>query len=280
MAMPDSTNSSAPDNSLLTSSTPMPITVATEKSSNLYDGDSLLLNDVAVKWAEAIRIEENKPNEGLYLQIKDNVLGLADASEKKVLPVEVDFASPASLYRKQHGGGRKEPIVKAIGLKGNESWHVVDATPGLGRDAFVMAGVGCKVTMIERSPIVAALLEDGIRRLAIHFPELAERISLQHGNSAEVMQYFEGESVNAIYLDPMFPHKKKSALVKKEMRLFQQLLGHDPDADALLPPALKLATHRVVVKRPNSADVLAGEKPSMAIESKKHRFDVYLCQNK
>lgn len=278
--MPDSTNSSASDNSLTVSTTPMPITVATDTSSNLYESDCRLVKDLAAKWPEAIRTEDSKPNDGLYLQVKDNVIGLADANEKKVLPVEVDFASPASMYRKQHGGGRKEPIVKAIGLKGNESWHVIDATPGLGRDAFVLASVGCKVTMIERSPIVAVLLEDGIRRLAIDFPELAERISLQHGNSAKVMQYFEGESVNAIYLDPMFPHKKKSALVKKEMRLFQQLLGHDPDADALLQPALGLATHRVVVKRPNSADVLAGEKPSMAIESKKHRFDVYLCQNK
>ena len=240
--------------------------------------DTSLLNSIGNKWGFPVVSHSEKPAEGFYLQIQNGVLGLADASEKKVLPVEVDFASPASLYRKQHGGGRKEPIVKAIGLKGNEGWHVVDATPGLGRDAFVLVSVGCKVTMIERSPIVAALLEDGIRRLALSFPELAAKMSLQHGNSAEVMQYFTGENVNAIYLDPMFPHKKKSALVKKEMRLFQQLLGHDPDADALLPPALELATHRVVVKRPNSADVLTGEKPSMAIESKKHRFDVYLCQ--
>ncbi|WP_348680684.1 class I SAM-dependent methyltransferase [Alteromonas mediterranea] len=240
--------------------------------------DTSLLNSIGDKWGFPVVSHSEKPAEGFYLQIQNGVLGLADASEKKVLPVEVDFASPASLYRKQHGGGRKEPIVKAIGIKGNEGWHVVDATPGLGRDAFILVSVGCKVTMIERSPIVAALLEDGIRRLALSFPELAAKMSLQHGNSAEVMQYFTGENVNAIYLDPMFPHKKKSALVKKEMRLFQQLLGHDPDADALLPPALKLATHRVVVKRPNSADVLAGEKPSMAIESKKHRFDVYLCQ--
>ena len=252
----------------------VPLVFAENSSSD----DTALVNAVSEKWNFPVIAHSEKDNEGFYLQVKNGVLGLADASDKKVLPVEVDFASPASLYRKQHGGGRKEPIVKAIGLKGNEKWHVVDATPGLGRDAFVLVSVGCKVTMIERSPIVAALLEDGIRRLALSFPELASQMTLRHGNSAEVMQYFSGESVDAIYLDPMFPHKKKSALVKKEMRLFQQLLGHDPDADALLPPALKLATHRVVVKRPNSADVLAGMKASMAIESKKHRFDVYLCQ--
>ena len=257
----------------------LPLVVTSAPADACFDTDTHLAKVIGDKWGFTYSESNQPPEDGFYLQVNNNVLGLSDASEKKVLPVEVDFASPASLYRKQHGGGRKEPIVKAIGLKGNEQWHVVDATPGLGRDAFVLVSVGCHVTMIERSPIVAALLEDGIRRLNLDYPELAARMSLLHGNSAEVMQYFNGESVDAIYLDPMFPHKKKSALVKKEMRLFQQLLGHDPDADALLPPALKLATHRVVVKRPNSADVLAGQKPSMAIESKKHRFDVYLCQN-
>jgi len=254
----------------------MPLVVVTEPQSNQYSDDVSLAATIGNAWGFDFAEGKAKPENGFYLEVDSGVLGLCDADEKKTLPVTVDFASPASLYRKQHGGGRKEAIVKAIGLKGNENWHVIDATPGLGRDAFVLVSVGCKVSMIERSPVVAALLEDGIRRLALSFPELAQRMSLHHGNSAEVMQYWKEESVDAIYLDPMFPHKKKSALVKKEMRLFQQLLGHDPDADALLSPARELATSRVVVKRPNSAEVLAGQKPSMAIESKKHRFDVYI----
>ncbi|MDP2535420.1 class I SAM-dependent methyltransferase [Alteromonas stellipolaris] len=268
----------------------LPLVIASTEIDANFESDKALALTISGNWGFPI---DEKPVEGFYLQVNDNVLGLADANEKKTLPVVVDFASPASLYRKAHGGGRKEPIVKAIGFKGNTlkstdfkntdlkstgPWHVVDATPGLGRDAFVLISVGCKVTMIERSPIVAALLEDGIRRLKTAYPELADRFALQHGNSANVMQYWNGENVDAIYLDPMFPHKKKSALVKKEMRLFQQLLGHDPDADALLAPALALASSRVVVKRPNSAAVLAGNNPSMAIESKKHRFDVYLRQ--
>ena len=263
----------------------LPLVVASTQTDASFESDKALALTISENWGFPIA---EKLVEGFYLQVSHNVLGLADANEKKTLPVVVDFASPASLYRKAHGGGRKEPIVKAVGLKGADHkstdlkntapWHVVDATPGLGRDAFVLISVGCKVTMIERSPIVAALLDDGIRRLKIAYPELAERFTLQHGNSADVMQYWNGENVDAIYLDPMFPHKKKSALVKKEMRLFQQLLGHDPDADALLAPALALASSRVVVKRPNSAAVLAGNNPSMAIESKKHRFDVYLRQ--
>ena len=60
------------------------------------------------------------------------------------------------------------------------------------------------------------------------------------------------------------------------MRLFQQLLGPDGDADDLLLPALHLAKKRVVVKRPDYAPFLADKAPSMQIKSKKHRFDVYL----
>ncbi len=238
--------------------------------------DTQIARDISQRWS--FPVIQDVPQQ-LYLQVVDGVLGLVDGDDKKINPVIVDFASPASMYRKNHGGGRKEAIVKAIGLKGAEQWHVIDATPGLGRDAFVLVSVGCSVTMIERSPVVAALLEDGIRRFAVEYPELANRMSLHHGNSAEVMQYWTGESVDAVYLDPMFPHRKKSALVKKEMRIFQHLLGHDPDANALLKPALALAGSRVVVKRPNSANVLADIKPTMAIESKKHRFDVYLCDN-
>jgi len=252
----------------------LPLVVGSNAEDAHFASDTALAQTISEAWCFPL---QDKPSTGFYLQINNDVLGLVEASEKKTLPVIVDFASPASLYRKAHGGGRKEPIVKAVGLKGTAPWHVVDATPGLGRDAFVLVSVGCNVTMIERSPIVAALLEDGIRRLHHGYPALAERMALQHGNSAEVMQYWKSEDVDAIYLDPMFPHKKKSALVKKEMRLFQQLLGHDLDADALLAPALALATSRVIVKRPNSAEVLAGVNPSMAIESKKHRFDVYLC---
>ncbi|GAM77379.1 SAM-dependent methyltransferase [Vibrio ishigakensis] len=84
---------------------------------------------------------------------------------------------------------------------------------------------------------------------------------------------------DVVYLDPMYPHpenKKKSALVKKEMRVFQHLVGADLDADGLLTPALELATKRVVVKRPDYANWLDEKKPSMAIETKKNRFDVYV----
>lgn len=216
---------------------------------------------------------------GLALYQTASRLELRQLDEPKVGAVYVDFASDALTYRRQHGGGKKEAIAKAVGLKGKTSLRVVDATAGLGRDAFILANLGCTVTMIERSAIVAALLADGLERAkeeATLAQWLPQRMQLRHGVSYDVLEGWCEAPPQVVYLDPMFPHRRKSAAVKKEMRLFQQLLGADEDADALLQPALRLAEERVVVKRPAQAPYLAGVKPTMAITSKKHRFDVYI----
>jgi 16S rRNA (guanine1516-N2)-methyltransferase len=83
-----------------------------------------------------------------------------------------------------------------------------------------------------------------------------------------------------VYLDPMFPATQKSALVKKEMRLFQQLLHGPVDAalDArLLRAARQAARLRVVVKRPARAQPLADTAPDYTLPGKAIRFDVYIA---
>lgn len=202
--------------------------------------------------------------------------------------IRVDFASSALNYRKQHGGGRNEALAKAIGIKGKQNLKVIDCTAGMGVDSFVMASVGAQVTMIERSPIIHALLEDALIRAQRLNLDLCNDMHLLNQNASEYLNELvtnkkalndESPSVDVIYLDPMFPHKKKSALVKKEMRAFQVLLGPDQDSDQILSAALNTGVKRVVVKRPASAPNLDNQqnrKPSMAIQSKKHRFDVYL----
>ncbi|HDU8493199.1 TPA: class I SAM-dependent methyltransferase [Aeromonas hydrophila] len=205
-------------------------------------------------------------------------LELRKLDEPKLGAVYVDFVEGAVAHRRKFGGGRGQSIAKAVGLKAGAMPSVVDATAGLGRDAFVLASLGCKVTMIERSPVVAALLHDGLARAA-QDPEIGpwvrERMQLLHGPAVETLLGLS-ERPDVIYLDPMFPHKQKSALVKKEMRVFQSLVGPDLDADALLPAALAMADKRVVVKRPDYAGWLNEHKPSMAIETKSNRFDVYV----
>lgn len=221
-------------------------------------------------------------DEGLVLVQQVTHLELRQLDEPKVGAVKVDFTSDALTFRRLHGGGKKEAIAKAIGLKGQDSLQVLDATAGLGRDAFVLASLGCKVNMIERSSVVAALLQDGLNRAACDSELgnwLPARMQLFHGVAVDLLQDWQGEKPDVIYLDPMFPHRKKNAAVKKEMRLFQQLLGSDEDADLLLAPAVSLAKKRVVVKRPSGAPFLADKKPQIAMTGKANRFDVYLVQN-
>ncbi|MFT6898176.1 MAG: 16S rRNA (guanine1516-N2)-methyltransferase [Paraglaciecola sp.] len=231
--------------------------------------------DVAQKWQLPYA---SAADSGLALVQNSSHLQLKQLDEPKVGAVMVDFTSDALTYRRLHGG-KKEAIIKAVGLKGHGPLRVLDATAGLGRDAFVLANSGCTVDMIERSPVVAALLNDGLQRAARDGELgrwLPQRMALYHGVSYALLADWPGSQPEVIYLDPMFPHRKKSALVKKEMRIFQQLLGPDEDADKLLAPALALASKRVVVKRPDHAPFLADRPPNMSISSKKHRFDVYL----
>jgi 16S rRNA (guanine1516-N2)-methyltransferase len=204
-------------------------------------------------------------------------LELRKRDEPKLGGIFVDFVAGAMAHRRKFGGGRGEAVAKAVGIKGSYLPEVVDATAGLGRDAFVLASVGCRVRMLERNPVVAALLEDGLQRGYADTevgPWLRDRLTLIHASSLSGLADITPRP-QVVYLDPMFPHKQKSALVKKEMRVFQSLVGPDLDADGLLEPARQLAIKRVVVKRPDYAPPLAGVATQSAVVTKSHRFDIY-----
>ncbi len=220
------------------------------------------------------------------LALTEDRLELRKLDEPKLGAIYVDFVHGAVAHRRKFGGGKGQAIAKAAGLNKGVLPSVLDATAGLGRDSFVFASLGCRVQMVERHPVVAALLDDGLQR-ARQDREIgtwvSERLSLLAGPSQErltqLAQDAEFTNPDVVYLDPMYPHpqhKKQTALVKKEMRVFQSLVGPDTDADQLLQPALALATKRVVVKRPDYAPWLDDCKPDMAIATKKNRFDVYV----
>jgi 16S rRNA (guanine1516-N2)-methyltransferase len=208
-------------------------------------------------------------------------LELRQAGKGAPGPVYADFVSGKAAHRRLEGIGRKQPLARAVGLKPGKSPRIIDATAGLGQDALILATLACPVTLIERSPIVAALLADAIERAQTD-AEAGPIVSHMQLIQADACEYLKtlGESrrPDVIYLDPMFPKRNKSALVKKEMRLFQQLPGTEASADNLLSIALQVALQRVVVKRPANAPWLADIKPGMAIHSPNMRFDVYLCR--
>lgn len=210
-------------------------------------------------------------------------LQLCATGRKAPGPVLVDFVSGAAAHRRKFGGGKGQQVAKAVGIRSGFYPQVLDATAGLGRDAFVLASLGCEVRMLERNPVVYALLEDGLRRLRdaalddVELAPIAERLSLVErvDSAAAWLAAQAGESLPVVYLDPMFPSRDKSAKVKKEMVAFHQLVGTDEDADDLLAPALAACYYRTVVKRPRLAPYLAERKPSLSFEGKSGRFDIY-----
>lgn len=217
------------------------------------------------------------PDATMALVLTSERLELRKRDEPKLGAIFVDFVGGTLGHRRRFGGGRGEAVAKAVGIKGSYLPDVVDATAGLGRDAFVLAALGCKVRMIERNPVVAALLDDGLARGyrdAEIGPWLRERLTLLHGSSLTALGEISPRP-QVVYLDPMYPHRQKSALVKKEMRVFQGLVGADDDADGLLEPARRLATKRIVVKRPDYAPPMADIPAQAAVTTKSHRFDIY-----
>jgi 16S rRNA (guanine1516-N2)-methyltransferase len=201
------------------------------------------------------------------------------------MPIEeltIDFSSTALTHRRKFGGGKNQLIAKAIGIRQGITPSIIDATAGLGKDAFVFASLGCKVQMIERSPLIAALLRDGLARALENadISDIAARMSLHEADAIDWLYALPAHNApDVIYLDPMFPARDKSALVKKEMRIFKELLGTDPDSPSLLAAALKKATYRVIVKRPRKAPAIEGPSPSFTLEGKSGRFDIYALRS-
>ncbi|MDC7813433.1 class I SAM-dependent methyltransferase [Pseudomonas sp. BLCC-B112] len=231
----------------------------------------------AQQWAQRLGLPLQIDEAEFALQVGEQGLQLQQLGADAPGPVRVDFVEGGAAHRRLYGGGSGQMIAKAVGVAQGVRPRVLDATAGLGKDGFVLATLGCEMSLIERQPLIGALLEDGLARGALdaEVAPIVARMHLLKGNSIELMRNWEGEPPQVIYLDPMFPHREKSALVKKEMRLFRPLVGDDNDAPALLAAALALASHRVVVKRPRKAPCIEGPKPSHGLEGKSSRYDIY-----
>ena len=198
--------------------------------------------------------------------------------------LKLDTRSPA-------GARLRQPLLKAMGLrKGAPRPRVLDATAGLGEDTWLLASAGCRVLAVERSEIVAALLEDALGRAATHAPDAAQRVELVNADSRPLLDAWAQSHETAlppaaqafgrpqvIYLDPMFPAQRRAA-ERKPMRVLRQLVGQDTDADELLALALAAASWRVVVKRPLRAPTLSPQKPTVVHRGTSVRYDVYVVR--
>lgn len=180
-----------------------------------------------------------------------------------------DFEEGLAYHRRQHYALSKEPLARALGIKGETKPIVWDATCGTGKDSLLIYHFGAKLKSFERNPAVYLLLQDALRRYPLPFEIVFGDASQETDDS------FERPDV--IYYDPMYPDKKgskKSALPRKEMRIFKEMVGEDVDSAVFLEWALKTAKDRVVVKRAlSAAPVKPG--PDASYEGKSTRYDMY-----
>ena len=187
--------------------------------------------------------------------------------------VAVQFDSAAMQHRRK--GGHNEILGRAVGLKADRKPLIWDATGGLGRDAFVLADLGCEVTLCERVPVLAWLLDQAVQAAAVsgadQVREAAERMSVLAGDS----KTRRAPAGTVIYLDPMFPERKKAAAVKKEAVMLQHLADKVDDGESLWQWAWDQPVERIVVKRPLRAPILGHIRPAYTLKGKSVRFDVF-----
>lgn len=227
--------------------------------------------------AKATLSFEEASRHPVHLLLGANGLSLVSGG----LSMRGDFTHLAPRLRRDRLG--RELLVKASKVKGLATSRdlasprplAVDATAGLGEDSLLLAAAGFDVLMFERNPVIAALLDDALRRAA-GSPELADvvaRMRLCRQDSIEALSAMEGD-VTVVLLDPMFPARTKSAAVKKKFQLLHLIEQPCSDEEELLDAAVGAKPLKVVVKRPPKGPYLAGVKPSYSVEGKAVRYDV------
>ncbi|MFU8823281.1 class I SAM-dependent methyltransferase [Yoonia sp.] len=191
--------------------------------------------------------------------------------------LRVDFVEGSVAHRLRFGGGRGQDLAKAMGLRAGKTPTIVDATAGLGRDSFLLASLGARVILIERSEQMHELLVQGMKRAAREggqFREIIGRMTLLKGDALDLIPELPSE---AILIDPMHPERKNSALVKQNLRQVREIVGTDDDAADLVLLAIKHARKRVVLKWPAKADPIEGvKKCTHQIIGKTTRYDVFM----
>ena len=191
--------------------------------------------------------------------------------------LKCSFIEGPILHRLKYGKGRGQNLAKAVGMKFNKNRNIIDATAGLGYDSFILASLGAKVTLIERSQKMHELLQNGINE-GISFggeiEKIINRMNLLFGDSKDVLPKLSPE---VIMIDTMYKDRKKTALVKNNMRLVREIVGPDSDYIELLKVALNCAKNRVVLKQPRYADPIEEiRKCSHQILGKTIRYDVFM----
>lgn len=237
-----------------------------------------MINITAVGYEhEGLREKAKSIAEQLHFKLVQNADPCLFVTEEKLTlkipgfsPISADFS--ASFWNKRKSEGKKQGLIRAC--KPAPGIQIIDATAGWGRDSAILASFGAEVLMLERNPVMAALLADALQRQTEEDRQQM-KIKLHQEDAYSYLNSLEKQNYpDIIYIDPMHPERSKSALVKKEMQALQQIIGTDKDALKLIQLALKNTNQKVVVKWPQKNEPLI---PAHAqIEGKTVRFDIYV----
>ena len=213
----------------------------------------------------------DKPGEYLTIHFDSKGVSLSGFG----LTYQGDFAE-TMMHRVTNGRLQHEMLVKAASSE-KEGRKAIDATAGMGEDAFLLAAQGYEVTLYEQNPVVAALLKDAIRRAKKNqiLKDIAGRMKVVEADSVESMSKLL-DPVDVIYLDPMFPARQKCSLINKKLQLIQKLEPPCSEETDLFDAALKVGPSRIIVKRPLKSEYLAGREPSYTLKGKAIRYDCYV----
>jgi len=236
-------------------------------------------NDYTFETVEPYASVEKRSKYAYLLYFRKDKLLLKQTGVDSLGPICCDFSGDTLQYRIKHGNNRSSPLIRSITLSkkpANET-TILDATGGLGTDAFVIAAQGFRVTVLESNPIVFQLLKDGIRR-GLKDAEISHIVQRMEIKQVDAYKYFqditEAEKSDIIYLDPMYPTKKRvKSNTKKEMSILRSLIGTSHDTYSMVESAKQAANHRVVLKRPFYSPV--DSKCDRTYKSASTHYDIY-----
>ncbi len=225
---------------------------------------------LAAEIAERCALTADDPDARFALAVGPAAWQLADRTSRQ-RPLELDFSE---YYRRRGVATARSPLGRATGIRQGQPATVLDCTAGLGRDGFMLASLGAvRVDMVERHPVLAAMLDEALQR-AQRDPDLPAWVHALNVRCADARAVL-GQPVSAdvIYIDPMFPAERR-ALAGRELQFLQRLLAPEQDGDELVRAALASGSRRVVIKRAKHHPTL--ETPTFTVRGKSFRFDVYV----
>jgi hypothetical protein len=137
----------------------------------------------------------------------------------------------------------REPFLAAAGIRPGDA--VLDCTLGLGADALVAseaAGERGLVVGLEASPLLAAWVGEGLRRLGL---PAARRVEVRRARHGDFLASCPERSFDVVVFDPMFRHGRAQA---PAFDLVRCLADARPLDAAALARARRVARRWVVVK--------------------------------